>query len=872
MIGTRLGHYEVRSHLGSGGMGDVYQATDSKLGRDVAVKILPEAFARDETRRARFEREARVLASLNHPHIAALYGLEEFEGRGLLVMELISGETLAERVSFGALPIGEALTIGRQISEALEAAHEKGVVHRDLKPSNIKVTAEGQIKVLDFGLAKALTPETAVDLSNSPTLSLAATNVGVILGTAAYMSPEQARGKEVDRRTDIFAFGCVLYELLTGRRAFHGETAAEVLAAVLKSEPDWSRLPGDTPATVRRLLRRCLEKDPRRRLQSSADLRLEIEEALARPDVESESATRPRGVPVVWLVVALVVVVIALAGALGGLYFREPAETPEFRVDIVTPSTSDPISFAVSPDGRRLTFVASGDGQSRLWLRALDATTAQPILGTDGASYPFWSPDSRSIGFFAEGKLKRVDIGGSPQTLANATLGRGGAWTPDGQIIYAPTGGGVLFRVPASGGTEAPLTKLESGQTSHRHPSMLPDGRRFVFYITGQDERTGVGLGSLDSMETRFLSTSMAKASYMAPGWLLTVQQGTLVAFPFDPSRGEIRGEPITVADPVGYDTISRAAAFSVSTTGLVLYRSSTATRRQLTWFDRSGKALGVVGPSDEDNLADPELSPDGTRVAVDRNPQNNTDVYVLALDGSRWSRLTFDPSQDSLPIWSPDGSRITFRSNRKGVLDLFEKPANPGGNEELVLQTDQYKDPSDWSRDGRFLLFRSSDPKTENDIWVRPADKNQEPFAFLNTRSAEAASKFSPDGRWVAYQSNESGRLEIYVRPFPGPGGQLQVSTSGGTQPRWRQDGKELYYLGADGKLMAVPIIVNGTVVEPGNPEPLFQPRIATTPTSAYRAQYDVAKDGRFLVNVTANDSTTSPITLLMNWTRPVK
>jgi eukaryotic-like serine/threonine-protein kinase len=562
MIGTKLGHYEISSHLGSGGMGDVYQASDSKLGRDVAVKILPEVFAHDETRRARFEREARVLASLNHPHIAAIYGLEQFAGQNFLVMELISGETLAERITHGSLPTREALTIARQIAEALEAAHEKGVVHRDLKPANIKLTADGQIKVLDFGLAKALTDDTAVNLSNSPTLSVAATNVGVILGTAAYMSPEQARGKEVDRRADIFAFGCVLYELVTGRKAFQGETVAEVLAAVLKSEPDWSRLPGDTPAAVRQLLRRCLQKDPKRRLQYSADLRIEIEEALAQPDVELRAVTGPRiRERVAWSVAVLLA--IALGGALGRSYLRRSADAPEVRVDIVTPSTSDPVSFAISPDGRRLTFVASGDGQSRLWLRPLDTGKAQPLLGTEGASFPFWSPDSQSIGFFAEGKLKRVDIGGSPQTLADATFGRGGMWTPDGQIVFAPTGSSVLFRVPASGGTVTALTKFEKGQNSHRFPSMLPDGRRFVFYSSGTDDVNGTNIGSLDSPETKFLSkAALFSASYLAPGWLLSVLQGTLVAWPFDLARGEIRGDPVTVADPVGSDVVSRAALF----------------------------------------------------------------------------------------------------------------------------------------------------------------------------------------------------------------------------------------------------------------------------------------------------------------------
>ena len=883
MIGTKLAHYQITAHLGSGGMGDVYQATDGKLGRSVAIKLLPEAFARDAERAARFEREARVLASLNHPNIAAIHGLEESEGRKFLVMELVPGETLAERIRRGPIPIDEALGIAKQIAEALEAAHdsEKAIIHRDLKPANVKITPEGKVKVLDFGLAKAYEPASATpDLSNSPTLSMAATNAGVILGTAAYMSPEQAKGRPVDRHTDIFAFGAVLYEMLTGRPAFEGDDLTEILGRVVTADPDWNRLPEKTPRAIQRLLRRALKKDPRQRLGDIRDARLEIEDALNEPAATATVTLPARGSRPAWTAFAAALLV-AVVLTIPALRYLRQTPPPETRVEIVTPATSDPISFALSPDGRQIVFVASGDGASRLWLRSLATTGAQPLAGTEGAVYPFWSPDSRSVGFFAGGSLKRLDIGGgAPQTLATVNVPRGGTWNADGVILFplAPTS--PLFRVPATGGEAVAVTKLDR-QTSHRFPSFLPDGRQFLFYAPGATETAGIYLGSLDSAETRRLTAADTAGFYLPSGiagWLLWVRAGTLVAQRLDLEGKALTGDPVTLADPVAFDAGS-AGAVSVSAAGLVAYRAGESNRRQLAWFDRSGKALGALGAPDENGLNSPSVSPDGRRVAVNRTVQGNTDIWLL--DGTRMSRFTFDAATDRWPIWSPDGSRIAFGSNRKGHRDLYQKPSGGAGAEELLVESPQDKTTSDWSADGRFMLYHSADPQTARDIWVLPMENDRKPWVFLKSFD-ERFGQFSPDGRWVAYTSNESGRNEIYIRPFAAPAatgpaanpaaGQWQVSTAGGIFPTWRSDGRELYYIGPNGEMMAAPIAATATTLEPVAPVALFPTRIFGGGVDNGQGwQYDLTPDGRLLINTVLDDDS-SPITLIQNWKPPAQ
>jgi serine/threonine protein kinase len=867
--GDRVGPYEIVAPLGSGAMGEVYRARDTNLHRDVALKVLPGQFALDPDRSARFRREAQLLATINHPHIGAIYGLEESNGAQALVLELVDGPTLADRLALGPIPREEALTIARQIAEALDAAHEKGIIHRDLKPANIKITSNGVVKVLDFGLAKVWDGAPQADLSASPRLT--ATDLGerTVLGTPAYMSPEQARGQSLDRRTDVWSFGCVLYEMLTCRAPFAGDTISDTLAAILEHEPDQTLLPADTPSGIRRLLRRCLQKDRRRRLQAAGDAAIEIDDASTESEEPQDvfvTASRNRE-RFVWIVATLVLSTVALTLGISSL--RTPADVADLRVDITTPSTDAPTSFAISPDGRRLVFVAYDQGQARLWLRPLDATTAQPLAGTDGAMYPFWSPDSRALGFFADGKLKRIDIrGGLPQTLADAQGGRGGTWNPDGLIVFAPTAVGSLSSVQSSGGDVATVTNVDRPQqASHRFPQFLPDGRRFLFFVEGRPDTQGVYLGELDSPKTRRVTAADSAGAYLTPGWLLFPRQGTLVARRFDSTPGELTGDPITVADPVGLDVSNFSRAFSVSREGIVAYRSVGTGRRQLIWFDRIGKPLGALGVPDDSELVAPSLSPDGLRVAAHRTLLGNTDVWVF--DAARATRFTFDASRDLFPIWSPDGKHLAFDSNRSGTRYFYQKQSDLAGAEVPFLETPEAKVLNDWSPDGQSILYVTpNNLRTGADIWYVPLSGDRKPIPFVETVFLERAGQFSPDGLWVAYQSNETGRYEIYVRSFPGPGGQQQVSTSGGIQARWRSDGKELYYIAPEGKLMAVSITRHGSAIEPGMPVALFQTRIWGGGTNATQnQQYDVSPDGRFLVNSAIEDVAMSPITLLLNW-----
>jgi serine/threonine protein kinase/Tol biopolymer transport system component len=875
MIGSRLAHYDVTAHLGSGGFGDVYQANDTKLGRSVAIKLLPEAFSHDAERVARFKREAKILASLNHPNIAAIYGFEESSGHNFLVMEFVPGETLAGRIRLGPMRLEEALGIATQITDALEHAHEKTVIHRDLKLANIKITPEGVVKVLDFGLAKALAPEPAdVDLLNSPTLSAMATQKGVILGTAAYMSPEQAKGREADRRADIFAFGAVLYEMLTGRQAFDGEDVQEILARVIEREPDWTLLPPDVPPRVRDLLRACLQKDRKKRRQTATDVRIDIEQALAEPKPSVAAmpvAEPPRGERLGRIMFAAAVLVAVVLAIPTVLYLRQTSP-PEMRLQIVTPSTPAPLEFALSPDGRHIVFVASAEGPKRLWLRALDKTDAQPLAGTDGAEYPFWSPDGRSIGFFTSNKLFRIDIsGGPPQFLTNA-VGRGGSWNADGTILFGGTTGNPMSRIAASGGDPVAITRLDPPrQAGHRFPQFLPDGRHFLFYAQGSMEAQGIYLGPLDGGEPKRLTAADTAGAFLPPDWIVFVRQGALVARRLDIARGELMGDPVTLADPVGYDVALSFGGFSVSADGRVAYRAGDAGRRQLTWFDRTGKAVGVAGEPGANLLNTPELSPDGRRVAVSRVIQNNGDIWLMDLVRSGFTRFTFDPALNYNPLWSPDGTRVAFSSNRKASFNLHLMPSSGAGIEELLLETPTNKQPLDWSKDGRFLLYVDLEPKTARDLWtLEMTGSERKSRVLINTPFEERNGQFSPDGRWVAYETNESGQFEIVVQPFPEPTGKWQVSTNSGTQPRWRADGKEIYFIAPDGKLMAAPVTVSGSTFEAGTPVALFLTRIASV-GATLKHQYVVSGDGRFLINTVLDDDA-SPITLLLNWKPPAQ
>jgi Tol biopolymer transport system component/tRNA A-37 threonylcarbamoyl transferase component Bud32 len=876
-VGSRIGAYEISALIGAGGMGRVFRARDTRLKRDVAIKALPQDMAFGADSAARFRREAEALASLNHPHIASIHDLVESGDSQFLVMELVEGETLAELIRRGPVPVDEALRLARQIAEALEAAHARGIVHRDLKPANVKVTPQGQVKVLDFGLAKDLGAEAArVDvatLTHSPTIVGSATRAGVILGTAAYMSPEQARGQRVDAQADIWAFGCVLFEMLTARQPFTGATVTDLLAAVVRGEPDWPALPAATPAGVRSLLRRLLQKDRARRVHHIADARIEIDEALAGPAAD-ETPTVRRGSNARAMTAAAAVlgaVVLGLAIALVWA-LRPAAAAPEMRVDITTPLSQAPAFLALSPDGTKLAFVASGDGMSRLWVRTLDGSPAQPLSGTDLATGPFWSPDSRSLGFFADGKLRRIDLaGGLTRTLADATIAAGGSWNRDGVIVFAPTSVGPLFRVSAAGGEAVAITKMTSpAQGSHRLPHFLPDDRHFLFFSRGNLEQRGIYLGDLDGSEPRRLTESDSGGVLTSNGYLLFVRQGTLFARPFDLSGLKVSGEAVAVANNVMFDSYMSAAALTVSAAGPIAFRTSGAFGgRQLTWFDRAGRRGGTVGP-DDPSLFNPELSPDNRSVAINRTVDLHADIWLIESERGVLRRFTFDASVDQIPVWSPDGRRIVFSSNRKNAYDLFTKPASGPGSEDVVLESPENKFAMGVSPDGRHLLYRNTGPNTDWDLWAVPLTGERRPFAIAQTKFQEMMAEFSPDGRWVAYQTNESGQYEIYIQSFPEPGVRAQVSIEGGSQPRWRPDGKELFYVSLSGRLMAAPISVDSTgQIISGTSTPLFETRIVGGPVpTPQKQQYAVSRDGqRFLINTQLDTVNLQPVTIVLNW-----
>ena len=875
-VGSRVGPYEVLSTLGAGGMGEVFRARDTRLNREVALKTLPAAFAGDAERLARFGREARVLASLNHPHIGAIYGIEN----DALVLELVEGPTLADVMERGAIALDDALPIARQITDALAAAHELGVVHRDLKPGNIKVRPDGTVKVLDFGLAKIAddaarpvstgvndAPTQHVYLSQSPTITSPAlmTSTGVILGTASYMSPEQARGRAVDRRADMWAFGCVLFEMLTGKRVFPGEDVSETLATVIKGEPDWRALPASTPTSIHRLLRRCLTKDPKARLSDASVARIEIDEALSSPDTDRHP-TAPRRERVAFISALAVVTVVAAATVLWALRRSPPIES-EMRLEMTTPPTTDPVSLALSPDGQKIAFVATVDGRSRLWVRSFDSVAAHPLAGTDEARWPFWSPDSLSIGFFAGTQLDRIDIdGGLVKRLASILSGGGGAWGADGTILFNPNNGvEPIWRTTAAGSNPVSVTRREaSRQAAHRSPSFLPDGRHFLFYVAGAADVSGIYVGATDGSPSRRLFDADSSAVYHPAGYLLFVKQGTLFAQRFDASQLAVSGNPLPVADNIAL--LNSYAAVAVGG-NRIAYRTGSGggARHQLAWFDRSGKEIVSLGPA-ETNGNYPSLSSTGERVVL----QRATDIWLL--ERNLLTRLVSSPALDVMPLWSPDATRVVFTSARQGVADIYVKSIGGTGSEDLLLASPQPKIPTDWSLDGRFLLYGEQQPKAGYDLLALPMMGNKVPIPIAHTEFDERNGQFSPDGTWVAYQSNATGRDEIYVQSFPDPAITKRVTADGGGQVRWRRDGRELFYLGLDDKLMSVSVSfgARGQNLDFGTPTPLFRAPLPNqaAPVGITRQQYSVSPDGqRFLINKVVEEVVTTPITIILNW-----
>jgi Tol biopolymer transport system component len=872
--GARLGSYEVLSLIGVGGMGEVYLARDPKLNRDVALKILPDAFALDADRCARFEREAQILASLSHPAIGAIYGLED--GRDdsanramrALVLEHIEGPTLADELARGALPAAQALEIARQIADALEAAHERGIVHRDLKPANVKVRPDGLVKVLDFGLAKAL--EQRTDNVNEPSqprtlLSPGHTEIGMLFGTPAYMSPEQVRGRPADKRSDVWAFGCVLYEMLTGQRAFPGDETSDVMAAILRAEPEWSALPSDLPSSVRRLLRRCLEKDRSRRLRDIGDARLELDDARLTADQAPAVAPSRSRERIAWLGAAALMAVLAAVGAARWAVDRVP-QPAELRLDVTTGETLNAGSFALSPDGRMIVFNVQGSRGSQLWLRSLDDSTPRPLAGTEDGQFPFWSPDGRSIGFFTFSALKRVDVdGGPPQTLATVLTPAGGTWGADGTILYVPQDNGGVFRVSEGGGESTRVTPVRTPPLASRAPQFLPDGRHFLFHV-GVEGESNVYIGDLESGEIRQLFGSVTPAIY-GSGHLWFVNENTLYARPFDPATGVLTGTALRVAEDV---SVEAYGGISASTAGAIAYRSGTRyLRRQLAWFDRGGRELGTVGVGANLRSNNPSLSPDGRQVLLQQTTRLNVDVWLLDLERSVTTRLTDSPAVESMPVWAPDGVRFVYNApaEDRRVLAIKHVDGSKPDQQLATFDADDITLSTDWSPDGAFVVVRKRDGVTGTwDLWALPTDGNATPLQLTATPYDEREGQVSPDGRWLAYESNESGTFEIYVQPFPGPGAKVRVSTNGGQQVRWRSDGAELFYVALDRMLMALPVGPETERSRFGAPVPLFPTRLVQSIAVA-RQQYIVSKDGQRFLMTTAEEAPSPPITILLNW-----
>lgn len=876
MSNQRLAHYEVAEKIGEGGMGEVFRARDTKLGRDVALKFLPDALGTDAERLGRFEREARLLAALNHPNIASIYGFEQVDDKRFLVLEMVEGEDLAKRIERGPVPVDEAVRIARQVCEALETAHDEGIVHRDLKPGNIVVTPDGTVKVLDFGLAKAWESDadaSSPNLSHSPTiLSDSPTMAGVILGTAAYMSPEQARGKTVDRRADVFAFGCVLLEMLTGRQTFTGETVSDTLAAVLRAEPEWDSLPTHTPRTIERLLRRCLDKDPRQRLRDIGEARITLERVIAGQDDDEPAvvaaAPARRGGALGWAA-AVVFAVIAIAVVVG-FVMKPTVEERIVRASILPPKDVrfnlrgiHPGPVVISPDGRRITYVGrQSGGTSQLYVRELDGTDARALPGTDEAGYPFWSPDGRAVGFFAAGKLKRVDMtGGPPLTLCDAATGKGGSWNHDGTIVFAPSFNTPLHVVSENGGASTAVTSVvqSRGENSHRFPWFLPDGEHFLYFARGGGESSSIRVGAISSDFDHEVMRATSNAVY-ASGYLLFLRESTLMARPFDAESFDFTGDPVPVGDPVRFIPGAMCGIFCASEEGLLVYQGgSSIPGARVTWRDMAGQELDAVGEIvQQDNLA---ISPDGKQICVEvfDNVGGTADLWIYDVERRIRTRFTFDPANDLSPVWAPDGSKLVFASNRAGRSSLYMKAFGGASNEELLLESEGNLYSDDWTADGKHFVYLNLDSSATGDIWALPMEGERKPFPVLNSPHGEYGAQVSPNGGWIAYQSDESGQFEVYVTSFPVAGRKWQISSGGGANPKWAPGGRAIYYIG-NNTFFRVETDPGESTFGIGATERLFESNTVIS--------YEVDVTGERIVLIEdADEGGVNPLTLVSGW-----
>jgi|HubBroStandDraft_5_1064220.scaffolds.fasta_scaffold16329_1 serine/threonine protein kinase/Tol biopolymer transport system component len=877
--GTKLGPYEILAPLGAGGMGEVYRARDTRLGRDVALKILPESFARDTDRLRRFEQEARAVAALNHPNILAIHDIGEQGGSPFLVSELLEGESLRAALDRGALPQRKTIEYGVQIAQGLAAAHDKGIIHRDLKPENIFITNDGRIKILDFGLAK-LAQQTGAD-PDEPTLTASQTAAGVVMGTASYMAPEQVRGEVADPRTDIFAFGAVLYEMLSGVRAFRRDTPAETMTAVLKDDPpelsDGTRL---VSPSLERIVRRCIEKNPEQRFQSARDLSFALS-ALSGTEASNIAraavATSRRLPLLLWSSIALALAAVA---AITWYVAWRPAPTTLMQFAIPVPEEMSVSHMAISRDGSMLAFVSPEEntGLPMLYVQRLGSPNVTLMPGTQGATYPFWSPDGAYVAFFAGGKLLKMSIsGGTPQAVTNVLAARGGSWGSHDVIVYAPGPGSGIWRINPDGSGAASLTQellaKSKDQQTHRWPMFLPDGKHFLFWAGNfanpkDDHTSGIYLSSIDEKEQKLVLFCRSSAGYDAQHLFYADDNRQLVSVPFDPSTAKILGSATAIANAVGFQPSTYWAAFSVAWNGTVVYNTGAgASLSALTWMDRSGKELGRVG--DVGVIANPNLSPDDSRVAVDITDvkANNVDIWLLSAGvfGAA-ARFTFDPEEEVSAVWSRDGSMLAYRSSLGSGATIFLKRATGLEREKSIGQGPAGEDsvPNAWTPDGQAILSTDFAPNDLHlEMWPTAGGS---PTRFLSSKSNQSNGQISRDGKWLAYASDESGVWEIYVTSFPGAAGKWQVSRAGGTEPRWRGDGKEIFYIGPTGMLMAVPVN-DESGFSTGTPSPLFQIGGRAPISSTDIFTYDVAKDGkRFLVNRYVKPEHVPPLTVLLN------